>query len=384
MGYSSQSKGYRLYNLKTNKLIISRDVIFDEKAAWNWEEGKILKKTILVDELQTKTLVETGNGSTSTSSPQDSPRSVPLSPSTESPTSSSSSPSSTPRKMRSLSDVYERCNLCIVETQSFKEAIKDEDWRKTMEKEIDVIEKNETWQLVEKPKDKEIIGVKWIFRVKYHSDGRVQRLKARLVAKGYSQQPGVDFHETFAPVAHLDTIRTIIAVAAQKGWLLYQLDIKSAFLNGKLEEEIYVEQPQGFVVDGEENKVYKLKKALYGLKQAPRAWYTQIDSYFIENGFIRSKSEPTLYVKSKDNSQILIVALYVDDLIFTGNGEKMVEKFRNEMMKKYEMSDMGLLHYFWELKFIKKKMMCLFAKRGMLNISSKSLAWLVVILYLLL
>ncbi|RVW58020.1 Retrovirus-related Pol polyprotein from transposon RE1 [Vitis vinifera] len=244
------------------------------------------------------------------------PRSVPLSPSIESPTSSSSSPSSTPRKMRSLTDVYERCNLCIVEPQSFEEAIKDEDWRKAMEKEIDVIEKNETWQLVEKPKDKEIIG------------------------------PGVDFHETFAPVARLDTIRTIIAVAAQKGWLLYQLDIKSAFLNGKLEEEIYVEQPQGFVVDGEENKVYKLKKALYGLKQAPRAWYTQIDSYFIENGFIRSKSEPTLYVKSKDNSQILIVALYVDDLIFTGNDEKMVEKFRNEMMKKYEMSDMGLLHYF--------------------------------------
>ncbi|RVW71220.1 Retrovirus-related Pol polyprotein from transposon TNT 1-94 [Vitis vinifera] len=233
MGYSSQSKGYRLYNLKTNKLIISRYVIFYEKAAWNWEKGKILKKTILVDELQIKTPVETGNGSTSTSSPQDSPRSVPLSSSTESPTSSSSSPSSTPRKMRSLSDVYKRCNLCIVEPQSFEEAIKDEDWRKAMEKEIDVIEKNETWQLVEKPIDKEIIGVKWIYRVKCHSDGRVQRLKAR----------------------------TIIAVAALKG----------------------------FVVDGEENKVYKLKKALYGLKQAPHAWYTQIDNYFIENGFIRSK-----------------------------------------------------------------------------------------------
>ena len=187
MGYSSQSKGYRLYNLKTNKLIISRYVIFYEKAAWNWEKGKILKKTILVDELQIKTPVETGNGSTSTSSPQDSPRSVPLSSSTESPTSSSSSPSSTPRKMRSLTDVYERCNLGIVEPQSFEEAIKDEDWRKAMEKEIDVIEKNETWQLVEKPIDKEIIGVKWIYRVKCHSDGRVQRLKARLVAKGYSQ-----------------------------------------------------------------------------------------------------------------------------------------------------------------------------------------------------
>ena len=107
--------------------------------------------------------------------------------------------------------------------------------------------------------------MKWIYRVKYHSEGRVQRRKARLVAKGYSQQSGIDFHETFAPVARLDTIRTIIAVAAKKGWLLYPLDIKFAFLNGKL-KEIYVEQPQGFVVDGEENKVYKLKKALCGLK----------------------------------------------------------------------------------------------------------------------
>ena len=107
--------------------------------------------------------------------------------------------------------------------------------------------------------------MKWIYRVKYYFDGRVQRLKARLVAKGYSQQLGVDFHETFAPVAHLDTIRTIIAMTAQRGWLLYPLDIKFAFLNGKL-KEIYVEQPQGFVVDGEENKVYKLKKALCGLK----------------------------------------------------------------------------------------------------------------------
>ena len=113
MGYSSQSKGYRLHNLKTNKLIISKDVIFDEKTAWNWEEGKIQKKAILVDELQTKTPVETGNDNTSTSSPHDSPRSIPLSPSTESPTSSLSSPSSTPRKMKS--DVYERCNFCIVE-----------------------------------------------------------------------------------------------------------------------------------------------------------------------------------------------------------------------------------------------------------------------------
>lgn len=144
----------------------------------------------------------------------------------------------------------------------------------------------------------------------------------------------------------LDTIRALIALAAQKGWFLYQLDVKSAFLNGVLEEEVYVDQPQGFVIKGKEDKVYKLKKALYGLKQAPRAWYSEIDSYFHNKGFQRSKSEPTLYVKKQGNTGILIVSLYVDDLVFTGNDEKMLEEFKREMMKKYEMSDLGLLHYF--------------------------------------
>ena len=163
-----------------------------------------------------------------------------------------------------------------------------------MEEEIHVIEKNKTWELVEKPKDKDIIGVKWIFKTKFNSDGSIQRNKARLVAKGYSQQPGVDFNETFAPVARLDTIRSLIALAAHKGWFLYQLDVKSTFLNGVLNEEVCIEQPQGFVENGEEEKVYKLKKALYGLKQAPRAWYSEIDAYFTKRGFQRSKSEPTL------------------------------------------------------------------------------------------
>lgn len=353
MGYSSQSKGYRLFSLKSNKVITSRDVLFDEGAIWNWEEGNVKEKTILVEEEQQKSTIDNESNE---DSPQTSPRSSSSSPSSNgSPSSSSSSPPITPKKMRSLSDVYERCNFCTIEPESFEEAVKEETWRKAMEEEISVIEKNSTWHLVEKPKDKDIIGVKWIYRVKYHSDGTVQRNKARLVAKGYTQQPGIDFHETFAPVARLDTVRAIIAMAAQKGWSLYQLDVKSAFLNGKLEEEIYVEQPLGFVTQGEEEKVYRLQKALYGLKQAPRAWYSNIDGYFTGNGFNKSKNEPTLYVKCKGTSDILIVALYVDDLIFTGSSEKMVEDFKNEMMKKYEMSDMGLLHYFLGIEIYQEK-----------------------------
>jgi hypothetical protein len=118
-----------------------------------------------------------------------------------------------------------------------------------MEDEIDIIEKNKTWKLVNRLQDKDIISVKWIYKVKYNVDGLVQRNKARLVAKGYSQQPGVDFHENFAPVARLDTMRVLISFVAQKGWLLYQLDVKSAFLNGELKEEVYVKQPQGFAIE---------------------------------------------------------------------------------------------------------------------------------------
>ncbi|TQD98696.1 hypothetical protein C1H46_015689 [Malus baccata] len=129
-----------------------------------------------------------------------------------------------------------------------------------------MIEKNATWKLVDRPTNKPIIGVKWVFKTKLNLDGTVQKNKARLVGKGYAQKPGIDYNETFAPVARLDTIRTLIALAAQKSWKLYQLDVKSAFLNGVLEEEVFVEQPDGFVITGKEDKVYKLHKALYGLK----------------------------------------------------------------------------------------------------------------------
>ena len=136
---------------------------------------------------------------------------------------------------------------------------------------------------------------------------------------------------------------------------MYQLDVKSAFLNGELKDEVYVEQPQGFVIQGEEEKVYKLRKSLYGLKQAPRPWYNYIDNYFNECGFKRSKSEPTLYVKHQGNADLLIVALYVDHLILTGSNVEMIEEFKKDIVNKYEMSDMGLLHYFLGIEVYQDK-----------------------------
>ena len=185
-----------------------------------------------------------------------------------------------------------------------------------------------------------------MFKTKLNLDGTVQKHKARLVAKGYAQKPGIDYNETFAPVARLDTIRTLIALAAQKGWKLFQLDVKSAFLNGVLDEEVYVEQPEGFELGNAGQKVYKLRKALYGLKQAPRAWYSEIDAYLSLCKFKRSTSEATLYTRSDDEGGLIIVSIYVDDIIYTGSSDKMICEFKREMMQKYEMSDLGLLHHF--------------------------------------
>jgi len=178
------------------------------------------------------------------------------------------------RGTRSLSDIYQRCNVAVFEPAEYAEAERDKKWIVAMQEELTMIEKNDTWKLVERPPDRKVIGVKWVYRTKLNADGSVNKHKARLVVKAYAQIFGVDFSETFAPVARLDTIRLLLAIATQKGWKIYQLDVKSAFLNGFLQEEIYVEQPEGFVAEGQEDKVYLLKKALYGLKQAPRAWYS--------------------------------------------------------------------------------------------------------------
>jgi hypothetical protein len=153
----------------------------------------------------------------------------------------------------------------------FDEAVKQKKWRKAMDLEMEAIVKNKTWELVIPPEGIKRIGVKWIFRTKLNEKGEVDKCKARLVVKGYAQRHGIDYSEVFAPVARWDTIRLILALAAQKGWTVFQLDVKSAFLHGELEEAVYVEQPEGYVSKGEEHKVLKLKKALYGLKQAPRA-----------------------------------------------------------------------------------------------------------------
>ncbi|KAK4399803.1 Retrovirus-related Pol polyprotein from transposon RE2 [Sesamum angolense] len=351
LGYSTQSKGYRIYNLKTKKLIISRDVEFDEDAMWNWDEEKVERQSVMIPK-ETPPQQQQEEGTDQAKMERRSQQ-APGSP-RRPPSSEEIEEETPPRRTKLLSDIYETCNFIMLEPQNFETAVKHKVWVQAMEEEIKMIEKNNTWELADRPKDKEVIGVKWIYKTKLNADGSIQKHKARLITKGYSQLPGIDYTETFAPVAHLDTIRGLIAIAANRKWKIYQMDVKSAFLNGYIDEEIYVEQPQGFIAKGSEEKALRLKKALYGLKQAPRAWYSRIDKYFMDRGFRRSLSEPTLYIKSQGNDT-LIVSLYVDDLIYTGNNEKMIQDFKEDMMKTFEMSDLGLMHFFLGIEINQEK-----------------------------
>jgi Reverse transcriptase (RNA-dependent DNA polymerase) len=163
------------------------------------------------------------------------------------------------------------CLLAYVENITFEEASQDKKWRKAMDEEINTIEKNETWELAELTKGQKVIGIKWVFKKKMNPQDEIERYKSRLVVKGYRQKADIDYDEVFAPVARMETIRLLISVAAQSEWSIYQMDVKSAFLNRVLEVEVYVEQPLGYMNSGNEQKFLKLEKALYGLKQAPRA-----------------------------------------------------------------------------------------------------------------
>ena len=178
-----------------------------------------------------------------------------------------------------------------------------------MDAEISAIQRNNTWELTYLPEGGKTIGVKWVYKTKLNEHGKIDKYKARLVAKGYTQQYGIDYSEVFAPVARMDTIRLILAIAAQEAWPLYQLDVKSTFLHGELDEEVYVDQPPGYEVRGAEHKVYRLHKALYGLKQAPWAWYNKIEAYFVNEGFKKCPYEHTLFLKHTSTGKILLVCL---------------------------------------------------------------------------
>lgn len=205
------------------------------------------------------------------------------------------------------------------------------------------------------PAGAKTIGVKWVYKTKRDENGQITKHKARLVAKGYVQKQGIDFAEVFAPVARIDTVRMIISLAAQQGWSIYQLDVKSAFLHGTLQECVYVDQPQGYEKEGQEHLVYQLHKALYGLRQAPRAWYSCIKNHFVKDDFQTCDSDHTLFVKKGNDGSILIVSIYVDDLLYTGNDVQLMTEFKISMMKQFDMSDLGRMNYFLGIEIVQRQ-----------------------------
>ncbi|XP_042972981.1 uncharacterized protein LOC122304782, partial [Carya illinoinensis] len=241
-----------------------------------------------------------------------------------------------------------------IEPKNIDDALLDESWILAMQEELNQFERNDVWTLVPRPKNYTIIGTKWVFRNKKDESGVITRNKARLVAQGFNQEEGIDYDETYAPVARLEAIRMLLAYACYKDFKLFQMDVKSAFLNGFINEEVYVEQPPGFENHISPNHVFKLTKALYGLKQAPRAWYERLSGFLIEKGFSRGKIDTTLFIKY-ENDDILLIQIYVDDIIFGATNENMCQVFAKTMQEEFEMSMMGELTFFLGLQIKQAK-----------------------------
>ena len=372
LGIEPGSKAYRLYNPSTKRVVVSRDVIFNEETCWNWkgdknheeadsgnfsmtwglslDEGNGPYKVVVEEEDVTEgnedVVIEEEESQDITEETEE----------TEPNDEEDTGPRRSSRQVKPPKYLENYVMLAEVESIMLLLSINDEPatyqeakrytrWTKACKEEIESINRNKTWTLVDKPHGVKIIGLKWIFKVKKNADGTINKFKARLVAKGYVQELGIDFEEAFAPVARIETIRLLISLASAHDWEIHHLDVKTAFLYGELSEEVYVSQPEGFEKKGDEHKVFKLSKALYGLRQAPRAWNTKLDQILKGLGFSRCAKECSVYRK-QEGKLLLIVATYVDDLFVTGNSASAVKRFKEAMSKQFEMSDLGLLTYY--------------------------------------
>ncbi|KAG7553438.1 GAG-pre-integrase domain [Arabidopsis thaliana x Arabidopsis arenosa] len=385
LGTEPGSKAYKLLDPARRRIVVSRDVVFDEKRGWNWNHsGKDesdnapgmfkfrlgefgnhgLREEVSETENRTEETREenenndealdnendfSDNASEISLEEVENQEQAPIQPTLRRSERQSHKPGYLNDYVLLAETEYEIIEHLLLtlneEPWDFKEAKELKEWRDACDEEICSINKNKTWSLVDLPKGAKAIGLKWVFKIKRNSDGSINKYKARLVAKGYVQRYGVDFEEVFAPVARIETIRFILALAASNGWEVHHLDVKTAFLHGELKEVVFVGQPEGFEIKGSETKVYKLHKALYGLKQAPRAWNNKLNSILKELKFVKCSKEPSLYRK-QDKDHLLIVVVYVDDLLVTGSNLDVILEFKRGMATKFEMSDLGKLTYY--------------------------------------
>eukprot|EP00253_Pinus_taeda_P006391 PITA_06391 len=348
-GYSDHHKAYRLIDIATGRLSFSRDVVFDEDRGFFQSSSSEQYPTdqphsvlLPVGPLDGRDDAVSLFDNTLPEHPPENTSSIaaPIAPDPSSSTTNVSSSTLRPKWWaKTIGDL--RDDELLEGRTSRHKSTQQSTVNFALMANIHSTFEPQTYS---EAKGKKPISCKWIYKVKYKANGTLDKYKARLVARGFSQNEGIDYEETFAPIAKMSTIRLVLALAAQFKWKVHQMDVKSAFLNGDLQEEVYMTQPPGFKIAGQEQKVCRLAKALYGLKQAPRAWYMKIDQYLTDHGFQRSPSDANLYIKNTDDN-ILFVVVYVDDLIITGSSAHLIHEIKQDLCRTFDMTDLGLLHY---------------------------------------
>ncbi|MCH79544.1 gag-protease polyprotein [Trifolium medium] len=350
LGYSTNSRAYRVYNIRSKVIMESINVVIDDSTTDRTSD----------DEEDVATSLPTSDAAAEVESDSDDEATNPT-PSPVNKVPSIKIQKNHPKDLiignpnqgiatrRTNEAVTNSCFVSKVEPKNVKEALIDEFWIEAMQDELNQFRRSEVWDLVPRPDGVNVIGTKWVYRNKSDENGIVTRNKARLVAQGYTQVEGLDFDETFAPVARLESIRLLLGISCILKFKLYQMDVKSAFLNGYLQEEVYVEQPKGFIDPTFPDHVYKLKKALYGLKQPPMAWYERLTNFLVSQGYRKGGNDKTLFVK-EEKGELMIAQIYVDDIVFGGMSQEMVQHFVQQMKSEFEMSLVGELTYFLGLQ----------------------------------
>lgn len=356
LGYPTNHKGYRCLDLKTRKIIISRHVIFDETIFPSAQTPSTPAKntyTFLEDtetspvfkQILHKPMVPAHCLSGPTIPPAvNQPAPVHSLPPTRHPMTTRSRDGT--RKQKSVLSLHTTVSPI---PNSHLQALKDPNWNPAMTVEYDALIKNETFKLVPKPPDTNIVRSMWLYKYKLVADGNPVRHKARLVANGKSQEQGLDYDEIFSPVVKPVTIRTVLHLALQRNWEVHHLDVKNAFLHGTLDEPVYMHQPPGMKNETNPYHVCKLEKALYGLKQAPRAWNARFSSFVSGIGFHKSNSDTSLFVYDKGDQQAFLL-LYVDEIHITASSPSLRNKITSLLKQEFEMSEEGLLKYFLGIK----------------------------------